>query len=78
MIKLDIKPLMDSQNISRYQLAKQIDVSYPTMDSLYKGKNTSIKFEILEALCRELHCSPNDIFVSDIPEVNQYIKGDTK
>lgn len=78
MIKLDIKPLMDNQNISRYQLAKQIDVSYPTMDSLYKGKNTSIKFEILEALCRELHCSPNDIFVSDIPEVNQYIKGDTE
>lgn len=78
MIKLDIKPLMDNQNISRYQLAKQIDVSYPTMDSLYKGKNTSIKFEILEALCRELHCSPNDIFISDIPEVNQYIKGDTE
>ena len=58
---LSIKSLMDSQNISRYELAQRMDVTYPTIDNIYKEHATSIRLETLEGLCRELHCTPNDI-----------------
>lgn len=78
MMKINIKPLMDSQGITRYQLAKALDIRYPTIDSIYKGNTSSIKFDVLEGLCRELNCSPNDLFVSDNPEIMSHIKGDTE
>lgn len=78
MMKINIKALMDSQGITRYQLAKSLDIRYPTIDSIYKGNTSSIKFDVLEGLCRELNCSPNDLFVSDNPEIMSHIKGDTE
>lgn len=64
-MKLTIKPLMDKKNISRYQLAHIMDVTYPTVDNMYKGKTSSIKLEILEKLCNSLDCTPNDILILD-------------
>ena len=51
--------------MSRYELAKRIGVTYPTIDKIYKGESTSIKFEILQELCKVLDCTPNDILVFD-------------
>ena len=60
-MKIIIKDQLDKKGITRYELAKRIGVTYPTITSLYKGESTSIKLEILESLCRELDCTPNDI-----------------
>ena len=62
-MKLNIKDKLKEKNISRYELAKRIDVSYPTITSIYNGDSTSIKLEILENLCIELDCTPNDILI---------------
>ena len=51
--------------MSRYELAKRIGVTYPTISSIYNGESTSIKFEILESICKELDCSLDDILVFD-------------
>ena len=51
--------------MSRYELANRIDVTYPTIDKIYKGKSTSIKFENLEAICKELDCSLDEILIFD-------------
>lgn len=64
-MKICIKEQLKKNNISRYELAKRIDVTYPTIDKIYKEKSTSIKLEILEAICKELHCTPNDILIMD-------------
>jgi putative transcriptional regulator len=64
-MQIDIKKLMDEKGITRYELAKRIGVTYPTITSLYNGAGTSIKLDILENLCIELECTPNDIIVSD-------------
>ena len=40
-------------------------VTYPTIDNIYKGTSTSIKFEILESICKELSCSLDEILVFD-------------
>lgn len=66
-MKLSIQKKLDEKGITRYELAKRIGVTYPTIDNIYKGKSTSIKLEILEAICRELDCTPNEIMVSDLP-----------
>lgn len=62
-MKLYIKDIMDKKNITRYQLAQLMEITYPTVDNIYKGKSTSIKFDTLEKLCRILDCTPNDILL---------------
>lgn len=64
-MKICIKEQLAKNSMSRYELAKRINISYPTIDNIYKEKSTSIKFEILEAICIELHCTPNDILIMD-------------
>lgn len=60
-MKINIQPLMEKQGITRYELAKRINVTYPTITSIYNGESTSIKLDILEAICNQLNCTPNDI-----------------
>lgn len=74
-MKINIKGELEKSGMSRYELAKLIGVSYPTIDSIYKGNSLSIKFEILEAICRELNCTLDDILVFDDNDLrNQQIK----
>lgn len=72
-MKINIKKVMDEKHLSRYELAKRIGVTYPTITALYNGTSTSIKFEILEALCKELECTPNDIVESDDPQMQRLL-----
>ena len=53
-------------------------MGFPAACKLYEGETSRIAFDTLESLCRELHCSPNDLFISDNPEIMNYIKGDTE
>ena len=36
---ISIKPLMDSQHITRYELAQIMGVTYPTINNIYKDMN---------------------------------------
>ena len=72
-MKIDIKQKLEENHMTRYELAKRIGVTYPTIDNIYKGTSTSIKFEILEAICKELNCSPIDILVSDDPQMQRLL-----
>ena len=60
-MRINIKDKMNEKGISRYELAKRIGVTYPTITSIYNGESTSIKFEILEGICKELDCQPGDL-----------------
>lgn len=72
-MKIFIKDKLKAKGMSRYELAKKIGVTYPTIDNIYKGNSTSIKFEILEAICIELDCSPNEILISDNPQAQRLL-----
>lgn len=72
-MQIDIKQKLKESGMTRYELAKRIGVTYPTIDNIYKGISTSIKFEILESICKELNCSPIDILVSDDPQMQRLI-----
>lgn len=62
-MQINIQDQLVKKGISRYELAKRIGVTYPTIDNIYKSSSASIRFETLEALCLELDCTPNDILI---------------
>ena len=64
-MKICIKEQLQKKNMSRYELAKRIGVTYPTLDNIYKSASTSIKFETLQLICKELECTPNDILIME-------------
>lgn len=72
-MRLNIKDKLDESGMTRYELAKRVNVTYQTITNIYKGESASIKLEILEAICRELKCTPNDIIVSDDPTVSRLL-----
>ena len=72
-MKLSIQQKLKEKGITRYELAKRIGVTYPTITSIYNGESTSIKLETLEALCKELDCSPIDILESDDPQMRRLL-----
>lgn len=77
-MRISIQKRLSETGITRYELAKRIGITYPTVDNIYKGNSTSIKFEILESICKELNCTPNDIFISDDPHMQQLLLNQTK
>lgn len=62
-MKISIQQQLQAKEMTRYELARKIGVTYPTIDKIYKGDSTSIKLEILESLCKVLDCTPNDILI---------------
>ena len=64
-MKIDITNKLDEKGISRYELAQRIGVTYPTITSIYNSNSTSVKFDILEAICKELNCSLDEIIIFD-------------
>ena len=73
-MKIFIQNKLKEKGMTRYELAKRIGVTYPTIDNIYKGTSTSIKFEILESICKELECSPSEILTSDDPQMQLLLK----
>jgi len=64
-MQIKIDDVLNENGKSRYWLAKEIGVTYPTMLNLCNNNTTSIKFEIMEKICKVLNCKPNDIFKID-------------
>ena len=66
-MRIDITKQKDAKGISLYKLAQNVGVTYPTILKIYRGETESVKFDILESICLELDCTPNDIvrFIDD-------------
>lgn len=72
-MKISIQKRLNEIGMTRYELAKRIGITYPTVHKIYKGNSSSIKLEVLELICKELNCSPNDIFISDDPQMQRLL-----
>lgn len=64
-MRLNFKQLIDTSGLTQTQIAKELNVSYPTINNLYNGTAKSIYFDKLEELCNLLHCTPNDVLIMD-------------
>jgi putative transcriptional regulator len=59
IVNLDVE--MAKNKISLKELAERLDISMTNLSLLKTGKVKGVRFDTLQALCRELNCKPGDI-----------------
>ncbi len=67
IINLDV--MMAKRKISLQELAERVGITQANLSILKNNKAKAIRFSTLEAICRELDCTPGDIL--------EYKKGET-
>ena len=85
MLKINIQDKLQEKQLNKNQFAKLMQIGYPAACALYNGSTTRISFDTLEKICLVLECTPNDILISDNPQLNRLLaysskltnKGDT-
>lgn len=65
MIELNIMPMLKAKGRTRYWLAKETGMSYPSITRLVNGETRAVRMETIEALCEVLECTPDDLFLID-------------
>lgn len=61
-IRVKLKALMDDRGITRYNLAKSINVRFEVIDRWYTGNVERIDLDIVARICCVLECDIKDIF----------------
>jgi DNA-binding Xre family transcriptional regulator len=64
-VRLSIQKQLEANNMSKYKLAQATGMTYQTIQSIASGENTRVQLQTIDSLCEALHCTPNDIIVSD-------------
>jgi len=59
IINLDVE--MAKNKMPLKELAERLDISMTNLSLLKTGKVKGIRFDTLEAICKELNCKPGDI-----------------
>lgn len=59
IVNLDVE--MAKNKISLKELAERLDISMTNLSLLKTGKVKGVRFDTLDAICRELNCKPGDI-----------------
>lgn len=61
MIRLTLDACMKAAGVTRYQLAKRTGINYQIIDNYYKNKVVRYDSDILDRICKALHCKIEDI-----------------
>ncbi len=77
MISLRVNEILEKRNLTPYWLGKQTGITQNNMLKICNGETSTIRFDTLERICEVLNCTPNDIFISDNPQVQQLIDKST-
>ena len=72
-MKINIQNKLAEKGLNKNQFAKLAQIGYPAACSLYDGKTDRIFFDTLEKICIVLECTPNDILVSDDPQMKRLL-----
>jgi putative transcriptional regulator len=59
IVNLDV--MMAKKKISLNELSQRVDITQANLSILKTGKARAIRFNTLNALCKELECQPGDI-----------------
>lgn len=70
MIRLRALEILQKKGKSKYWLKMQLGTSYQNLCRILNNETRMIRYENIEALCRILECTPNDLFelIDDEPE----------
>lgn len=61
VIKVKLTEMVERRGKSLFAVAKETGISYNTLFNIKKGEVKSISFDVLEKLCENLGCTPNDL-----------------
>ncbi len=61
MVRLTLDKYLEKCGITRYELAKRIDVKFQTVDRYYKNRVVRYDSYILDRICTALDCTLGDI-----------------
>lgn len=61
MVKLTLDTYLNTIGVTRYQLAKLTGINYQIIDHYYKNKVARYDSDVLDRICKVLHCRIEDI-----------------
>lgn len=61
MIVVNLDVMLAKRKMSLSELSERIDISVVNLSKLKTGKVRAIRFSTLNAICRELECTPADL-----------------
>ncbi|MDD3570118.1 MAG: helix-turn-helix transcriptional regulator [Lachnospiraceae bacterium] len=71
MVKLDVLTLLKNNGKTKYWLYKRLGMSYQNFNKMVNNETSSIRYEVIEEICKLLNCTPNDLFIMELSEGNQ-------
>ena len=73
MISLRVNEILEERKLTPYWLSKQTGISQNNTLKICNGETATIRFDTIEKICKVLNCTPNDIIVSDDPQMKRLL-----
>ena len=61
MIEVNLDIMMAKRRMSLNELSDRVGITIANLSILKNNKAKAVRFSTLDAICRELHCTPGDI-----------------
>jgi putative transcriptional regulator len=61
MIVCTLRKVLKGKRWTRYKLQQESGITYPTLNSLFYGRNKGYSADVLDKLCKALKCTPGDL-----------------
>ncbi len=62
MIVVNLDVVLAQRKMSLSELSERVGITIANLSILKTGKAKAVRFSTLEAICRELDCTPGDLF----------------
>jgi len=62
VVRIKLSELLEKRGKSLYAVSKETGVAYNALSKIKNNKVSGITFDVMEKLCLNLDCSPNDLF----------------
>lgn len=67
-IRINLDVMMAKRKMPLKDLAEKVGITMANLSILKNGKAKGLRFNTLQAICRELNCQPGDILEYEIHE----------
>lgn len=64
-IRIQLDDMLWRRRMTLTELSERVDITVANLSILKTGKARAIRFSTLDAICRELQCSPGDLLGHD-------------
>lgn len=65
---INLDEILKIKGKTRYWLAKEIEVTYPTLCKFANRETSSVNYEMIEKICYALHVEIQDILIVEKPK----------